>query len=154
MDYICEREVFLQVRQEQKNMVSERQKKIMQKAYEASYAIWLQKAPKEEKPFLSVTCKECGHTSSKVNPKYSDYQKERSQWMTSRPSNPKYKYSAEAARHLNIFYAIIKGKTYEQVEPKVRQGNGFNVYCLKELCITHKVDFNAFSERMISHAHE
>lgn len=148
MDYICDRDTYLRVREAQKNMMNERQHNTIAEAYEAAYSKWQLARPAEVKESIQTTCKECGHTYFERNPKYAVYKQLYDAWRTQCPPNPIYEFTAYAARHLNIFYAILKGKKYFQVEQKTREGNGFDVDALVKLCKTYNVDFQKFCLKM------
>ena len=149
MDYICDRDTFLKVREAQIEMMNERRSGDALLAYNRAYDMWRSMRPKEEPERLAVTRKAFGARHYETNPKYAEYKVLYDNWRKECPPNPENKFTAYAARHLNIFYAILKGKTYSQVESKVREGNEFNIYNLEDLCKTYNVDFKAFRARLV-----
>jgi hypothetical protein len=50
-------------------------------------------------------------------------------------------YDEVQARYHNIIYGIIKGKSYKQIENKVRDGNGVDIYKLEKYCKMYGVDY-------------
>ncbi len=149
MEYICTRETYLKVRQAQKDMFEELRSGSKTKAYIEARKLWLQKGPKEEKRYLEVACKECGHHSLKNNPQYPAYEEAFKAWRKEAPLNPELLYNSVEARYLNVFYGILKGRTYTQIEQKVAKDNEINKRFLQELCNRHGVDWNLFEKRMI-----
>ncbi len=148
MDYICNRETFLKAREAQIEMMNERRSGSAEKAYEKAHNEWILSRPKEEPGHLATICKECGARHYTPNPAYSEYMQKYNAWRAACPPNPGYKFSAHAARHLNIFYAILKGRSYSQIEPKVRRDNEFSIFNLRDLCKEYGVDFEAFKARL------
>jgi hypothetical protein len=46
------------------------------------------------------------------------------------------------ARYFNVIYALVKGRTYQQIEQKVHERNGLKQFYIKEYCDKYGVDYN------------
>jgi hypothetical protein len=45
-------------------------------------------------------------------------------------------------RYFNVIYALVKGRTYQQIEQKVHEGNGLQQFYIKSYCDKYGVDYN------------
>lgn len=52
------------------------------------------------------------------------------------------KLDAYEARYLNIIYGVVKGRTYNQIEQKTREGHGVDSYYLEKYCKKYGIDRN------------
>jgi len=50
-------------------------------------------------------------------------------------------YDNPEPRYYNVIYALIKGKTYKQVEFKVRDGNELDRYYVEKYCKKYGIDY-------------
>jgi hypothetical protein len=119
-EYICNRDKFLELKELQKKV----------SASLKSNRIATQNFYQKRRDFY--------HSKGIHVPSTPDYQINKEIWTTQYERDgfvdklPTGEYSSQEARYLNIIYGIIKGKTYDQIEQKVREGNrptGILFYC-------------------------
>lgn len=92
-NYITDHETYFKMKEEQKVISREAKTKELKSKYYKDISIW-EKSRGPKEP--------------------ANY------WYNRRPT---YKYDEIYARHHNIIYSIVNGKTYKQVEGKVREHN-------------------------------
>jgi hypothetical protein len=80
------------------------------------------------------------------------YRQASSQWAKEVPrsmwAHPKLELTPEAfnARELNIIYGMLRGKTYKQIEPKVKEGNEPSLYVLEQIIAKYRLKESDFFE--------
>ena len=122
----------------QKAVMEERRHKTELKQYSQAYSIYLEYFKTEPKRFASQIC-DLGHSHSTETEEYR-------QWVAQKPTAPKQSaFLARASddryvRHFNVLYGLAKGRSYDQIEQKVREGNKLSTYTLISLCTEYGID--------------
>jgi hypothetical protein len=91
-----------------------------------------------------------------LNEKYKDWTEsepksnsvEYTEWYKSRPNFLDYNriYNSYNARHLNIIYSMIRGKSYHKIENKFRENNNPSASKLKQLIKEFNLELDYFNE--------
>jgi len=144
--------ILSEIKEAQKSMIyGRRHVSELVKKYDAEWIEWRKGLPEEVPAFISVTCPTCHHQHSEFNPAAEANRKARQEHYKKMPRSPmNNEFSKESARHLNIFYGIVKGRYYTQIEKKA--DTPYRPSLLKKLCEKYGVDWAAFEVRLNEHA--
>lgn len=122
MEYLTDKETYLNLKSLQKEIAEERKSHKIHHEYNKKYDEWL----------------DLKSTSNIED------------WIKDKPVYDYYKYSSTNARYINIIYSMIKGRKYKDVESKVRDGNEIDLYKIRSILNEYNIDpkglFNKLGE--------
>lgn len=121
-NWIVDRDTYLRMRQDQIAIMDDARHQTITKEVNRLYQEWLTKRPPD------VVKASFG---SKFKDQLEEQRAAHNEWRKQRPETP---YFLNHPREMNIVYSMIRGKTYSQVEPKVREHNEPDLECIKALC--------------------
>lgn len=145
--YITDSTTFFKMKEEQKLIAEElRTGKIR---YENNKKLfeWYSKKPKDVEPQIRKLC-DLGCYHYITNPDYPAYLELINKWKEIRPNAKGYRFTTSYARAFNIVYSMIRGKTYKQVEQKVRESNEPSYSEIKKIIKEYNLDESYFNEAL------
>jgi len=144
--YATDRTTFLSMKAQQKEIFSERRTHSLEQENTRLWNDWVSKKPVEVDQFIQHKC-DMGHYHSITNPDYKDYKVIHDSWRALKPciTNGEI-YTKSYARNFNIVYSMIRGRTYKQVESKVRENNKPDLYEIKRIIKAFNLDETFFFE--------
>lgn len=114
-NYLCDRETYLAMKQDQKLLMGKDDAKALIEKYNTEKNQWYEQAP------------DLGNSRS-----FTERTILQKDWKSKEPIEPRFlKLNPRA---MNIVYSIIKGKTYKQIEKKVRDHNQPKKYFIEKIC--------------------
>lgn len=143
VNYITDRETFFRMKDVQKAIAEELKSGKLHEKYLKDIEDWLSKEPVKVPMYKKVLCNlGCYHDTP--NECYGNYKKALDEWQVKRPDYNNKIYNSEYARHFNIVYSMIRGRSYKEIEPKVRKNNGPSTYSIKSILKEYNLDANYF----------
>ena len=145
--YITDSTTFFKMKEEQKLIAEElRTGKIR---YENNKKLddWYSKKPKDVEPQIRKLC-DLGCYHFITNPDYPAALKKLNNWKAEKPNIPIYRFNEYYARAFNIIYSMVRGKTYKQVEQKVRENNEPSYSEIKKIIKEYNLDESYFNEAL------
>ena len=139
--YITDSTTFFKMKEEQK-LIAEEQKLIAEELDE-----WYSKKPKDVKPLIRKL-RDLGCYHYITNPDYPAYLELINKWKEIRPNAKGYRFTTSYARAFNIVYSMVRGKTYKQVEKKVRDNNEPSYSEIKKIIKEYNLDESYFNEAL------
>jgi hypothetical protein len=122
-NYLCDKETYLTMKKDQKMLAGNKEADKLKYNYNFDYYVWLERKPIKKDNITFETLR--------------SFQEE---WRKQEPQKPHF--MAIDARSMNIVYSMIKGKSYSQVEQKVREHNEPSKYQIGKICSLYNIDIN------------
>jgi hypothetical protein len=147
--YLCSKETFIEMKAEQKAIATilKNSKKITDE-YLTAHSEWFALEPYKNKvpdPSNFIECLACKVTHKEPNEEYKKYVLARTEWMCKQPLLPNFYVLKQRARVHNIIYGIVRGRTYEQIENKVKEHNLPSAYGLRDIIKEYGMDQDKFT---------
>lgn len=138
--FIVSREKFLELKKEQKRIARSRKKENKEFKDYVKYRRLFYKSKGQQVPdYVSIVegyGKDTHYTSND----------EKNGFIHSYIGRTTNNVKAEEPRYFNVIYGIVRGRSYAQIEPKVRKGNELRRDAIEKYCKKYGVDERTITE--------
>lgn len=140
-NYVTDKDTYISMKKLQKSIAKELKKPEIMDNYYKSHNDWLSRKPSTPS-IISKIC-DLGHEHNYESPDHINWKKEE----PTKISNYCEVYNSKFARHFNIIYSMIKGRSYKQIESKVRSDNDPHIWILDRIIKAYSLDRNVFFDK-------